>query len=394
MGFKKVEGEPNIYRNVENGILVFQVRAEWFLGLGCAPLRKRFSTLPEARKFRNLARVKKDEGPEAYMEWLDAIRGKGFGEWTFGRFTEYWWEEHVLVGIKDKRGYRIRLDRILETVGNVPLESVGPAQATAHIRSRTDQGIKITTIANEITLLKTLLNFAVSRDILKVNRLLDFKMPRALKKAQKERPYCPKVEQMEAFLGAARDVSLFLESVCIIFAETGIRRAEGFPCARSKSPGLMWSNVDLAAKEMWIRGKSIDERKIVLTERAIEAFRRLPRNIDPRTGRDYFPNVFLKSSGFPYQSPPNKLLKNAITLSGLPFKAWHTFRHFAITDWLNRRRYNLKGVQKMAGHSDLAITAAYVHDDYEITREQVFEFERKLALVVDKSVTFPSPTIQ
>lgn len=226
----------------------------------------------------------------------------------------------------------------------------------AHRNMRKQAGKEAITIHNEITILRQLVNFALSREMLDYDRLLGLKLKRPKSKPQ---PFWT-FDEVELILNALRDDPYFY--VYGVLARTGLRIAE--------AKYLTWDDVDFTNGVLRIRGKEInaktgeawkpksgDQRVVPMSQPVLTILKS-----QPRKHRWVFttPSQQPRLAGQPIDERRVLYhLKKALEKLGLPGHT-HTFRHSLISHAL------LNGtpeavVRKWAGHVDAEILKLYTH---------------------------------
>lgn len=231
------------------------------------------------------------------------------------------------------------------------LAGIDLAFVDAYAKSRRDAKRKAKTIYNELSFLRQLINFVISRKMVPNDPLAGW-VPKKPKPT--EQP-CWTLEQVQRILAASPPE---IRSAFVLLAETGMRFGE--------LAWLTWADVDLEhnylhlrPKDGW-RLKTGDRRDVPLSATATAAMKGLPRlsrwvvtmpptRQHPELGRKWTERRLLDA------------LKRVLKQLSLPGKL-HTFRHFFISNAL------LKGtpqvlVRKWVGHVDQRILDLYSHVD-------------------------------
>lgn len=216
-------------------------------------------------------------------------------------------------------------------------------------RLRTDAGAKAKTRYTETVIIRQLVNFALSRDMIATDPLKGLKLTKPKPTPQP----CWTYEQMQQILDASPDD---MRPALLLLAETGMRFGE--------MAWLTWDDVDLQAnvlriqpKDGW-KPKSGDQRAVPLTRTIKRLVESLPRRFrwvvtmppstqHPKPGRQWTERRLLAG------------LKRVLQKLDLPGKL-HTFRHSFISNAL------LKGtavavVRDWVGHVDPEIIDLYTH---------------------------------
>jgi integrase len=219
----------------------------------------------------------------------------------------------------------------------------------AYRRLRTDEGAQPKTRYTETVIIRQLVNFALSRDMLTTDPLkgLSVKKPRPTPQP------CWTAEEVRRILAASADD---IRPALMLLAETGLRFGE--------MAWLTWEDVDLQAEVLRIRPKdgwrpkTGDQRAVPLSPTLLQLLASIPRKFrwvhtmpasrqNPESGRQWTERRLLAG------------LKRVLKKLSLPGKI-HTFRHSFISAAL------LNGtppaiVRKWVGHVDPRIIDLYTH---------------------------------
>ena len=158
-------------------------------------------------------------------------------------------------------------------------------------------------------------------------------------------PRPPTSEDVEKFLTEIKEPDKL--AMCVLMFESGLRFNEVVT--------LSWEKVDLGQGVAMVMGKGSKWRAALLSERVLEiiAPNKKPSGLvfpSPKTGKPY---TSLKT-----------LFKAACRRAGIRDIHPHELRHSAATDMLSSTG-DLRLVQRMLGHSDIATTTIYTHIDLE-----------------------------
>lgn len=217
-------------------------------------------------------------------------------------------------------------------------------------RAERAEQIKPRTLHHETVLVKQLVNYAVSRDLLGENPLKNLKVR---KPRSAPRPtYTP--EQVEDILEAAREP---YRSLFELLAFTGLRIGE--------AKFLTWRDVDLAggwlhvrAKDGW-KPKTGRDRKLPLNDRARSVLERLPH-----VGRWVFFRKCSDGAGVHTVQIDErrvlKELKSALGKVGIDRGTVHEFRHFFVS-LCAQRGVSPFQLMEWVGHRDLSTVLIYYH---------------------------------
>jgi integrase len=145
----------------------------------------------------------------------------------------------------------------------------------------------------------------------------------------------------------------WLKDIVYFAVLTGMRRGEIF--------NLQWEQVDLArrlvniqSRETW-KSKQGKRRTIPLSELAANI-------IASREGKSPSPFVFSHKDGKIDEDWASHVFKRYVRRAGLPNQRlrFHSLRH-TFSTWLVQSGVSLAEVQKLLGHSSIAVTEVYAH---------------------------------
>ncbi len=143
----------------------------------------------------------------------------------------------------------------------------------------------------------------------------------------------------------------------------------------SEAVGLERSGVDLEERLVRSLGKGGKERVVPLGRSAVDALRRYLSRGRPFLDRRHTPELFLNAQGGPLtRAGAFLILKRLAEKAGLDPKRVHPhlLRHSFATHLLEGGA-DLRSVQEMLGHADLATTELYTHVTDRRRRETYFE---------------------
>jgi integrase len=248
--------------------------------------------------------------------------------------------------------YNMLLDRLLDLAGRRGVHNINDVNLKfidAYRTERVGAGAAPKTVYTESVVVRQLVNFALSRDLLAVDPLKGLK----LKKPRPTRQPCWTFEQVQQILGASTTEVM---PALMLLAETGMRFGE--------LAWLTWDDIDLTAnalriqpKDGW-KPKTGDQRAVPLNEQLRRLLASLPKRWRwvvtmppssrcPWPGRQWTERRLLAA------------LKRLLKALKLPAKL-HTFRHSFISNAL------LKGtpvtlVREWVGHVDEQVLKLYTH---------------------------------
>ena len=302
----------------------------------------------ELQQGRRDARVPQVPITTAIAEYLQYLKVEGRASKTLTKYT------HVLATMQN-----LALRRRLIHLSQLNLRFVD-----YYRRQRKEGGRSPKTIHNETTIIRQLVNFCVSRQMLSNDPLQGLKNA----KPKPTKQPCWSADEVEQILIAAKEPQ---KSIYLLLADTGMRFGE--------VQWLTWDDIDfgrrcihIRPKEGW-KPKTGDSRHVDMTPRVLAMLQR--RNLET-------PWVFCAGPSPKYPSGDHQIsqrrllrsLKRLLKRIGLPESGkLHTFRHSFISKALAKGIPN-STVRSWVGHVSDDILALYthVHDDQSRLAMQTF----------------------
>ena len=244
--------------------------------------------------------------------------------------------------------------------GNYSLESVDAQRLLYYFVWRRSNGFSDLTAAKDISALRAFGEFLRRRGIWQENVALELDKPRT----SRALPRVLSVEQVESLL-AAIDVSMPAgirdRALYELIYSSGLRISE--------AAGLLTANVHFDEQIIIVRGKGDKERIIPFGDEArLWLLKYLDEARPVLVKSKIVPQVFVNFRGEPLSR--KGIWKNFQDLeakSGVYAKV-HTLRHSFATHLLSGGA-DLRSVQELLGHADLATTQIYTHVDNEQLRD-------------------------
>ncbi|MGO8998687.1 MAG: tyrosine-type recombinase/integrase [Polyangiaceae bacterium] len=292
-------------------------------------------------------------------------------EKTFNDLCDLWIEKRVPKK-RDGRNDKSIIKGLREHFGPMSLRTIDVADADDYAESRDD--IEPKTIANHLTLVIAMMNYAVELNPPWLVRVPPFKKPKVIALGRNYR-YLRNDEEIGRLLRAAR---LEGEHVFVLYATavyTGMRAGE--------LAGLEWADVAFDRRLIMVQRsfegltKSGHARPVPILDALLPILREWKMRNPGRlvfTNRDGgmlgksarpFQEVLhrvLARAGFPSEAKPNGRERRYIT--------FHGFRHTFASLWMMKCGELFK-LQKILGHQSIAMTERYAHlaprafvDDY------------------------------
>jgi len=170
-------------------------------------------------------------------------------------------------------------------------------------------------------------------------------------------PTCLTLEEVDALLNIPdlnKDGGIRDKAMLEVMYSTGLRVSELL--------SLQKKNIDVINGIIQVKGKGGKERKVPISEFAIEYLKKYVEEVRTKNKNKNSPYLFLNKSGDPisriyfFKQIKKYALKAGIDKSISP----HTLRHCFATHMLENGA-ELRAVQEMLGHTNLATTQIYTH---------------------------------
>ncbi|MCX5697969.1 MAG: tyrosine recombinase XerC [Candidatus Omnitrophica bacterium] len=244
--------------------------------------------------------------------------------------------------------YRLDLTNFARFMGEVPLEKVDYLAFRKYLAELKQKNESSRSIARHLSALRSFFKFLVREGYLKANPILILSSP----KLDKHLPQFLTEEEVTKLIDSvvSEDVrSLRDKAILETFYSTGIRISE--------LVALSLQDVDFISGVVKVMGKGKKERIVPIGECALKAIRKY---LDKR-GKDT-DTIFLNKNGRRITDRGvrwmfSKYLRLASIKQGI---SPHTLRHSFATHLLNHGA-DLRSVQELLGHVNLATTQIYTH---------------------------------
>ena len=240
------------------------------------------------------------------------------------------------------------------------LKEVTAQNIIYYFAQRRTQGVDELTVAKQISSLRAFGSFLVREGYWKENIALQLDRP----KAGRALPRVLSVEQVDALLGCI-DVSKPLgirdRALFELIYSCGLRISEAVE--------LKIANLHLSERILIVHGKGDKERMVPFGEAAQKRLKTYLEEVRPLlVGDRVVDEVFVNYEGNPITRKGIwKRFQDYKMLSGVDAKV-HTLRHSFATHLLSGGM-DLRSVQELLGHSDLATTTIYTHVEDKQLRE-------------------------
>lgn len=235
---------------------------------------------------------------------------------------------------------------------NIDLRKVTVKDLLYYLSSRKTDGCSELTLAKDISALRALGAFLVLENVWRQNEALVLDRP----KARRSLPRVLSVDQVDSLLTSidtSNDLGIRDRALFELIYSCGLRISE--------AATLQIGNLHLNEMLLLVRGKGDKERIVPFGDAAKEWLERYLSQVRPRlVGKKIVPTVFVNYKGQPISRKGVwKRFKELEALTGIDCKV-HTLRHSFATHLLSGGA-DLRSVQALLGHSDLATTQIYTH---------------------------------
>ncbi len=217
------------------------------------------------------------------------------------------------------------------------------------------QGSSPRSIQRRLSALRSFYNFLLREGVVKLNPAVDVSAP----KPKKRLPATIDVDQMTRLLSFRSDEEIGVRDKAImeLFYSSGLRLSE--------LVGLDVLDIDLADRTVRVLGKGSKDRVVPVGKHAVDAINRW---LQERTKLASVGNTALFVGIRGDRISPRsvqKLVAQWAQRQGLGVHVHpHMFRHSFATHILESSQ-NLRGVQELLGHANIATTQIYTHLDFQ-----------------------------
>jgi integrase/recombinase XerD len=260
--------------------------------------------------------------------------------------------------------YRRDLRDLEAWLGGEPDEAT-PDQLAAYVAQLRADGLAATTIARRVAALRSFYRHQVLLGVRPDNPAAELELPRRRRALPKTLSPGEAERLIEAAAGttprALRDRAL----VELLYG-AGLRVSEAV--------GLDRAAIDLERRLVRATGKGSKERIVPIGREAVDALRRYDSRGRPYLDKRHRPELFLNAKGGPLtRAGAFLILRRLAATAGLePGRVHpHILRHSFATHLLEGGA-DLRSVQEMLGHADLATTELYTHVSDRRRRELYF----------------------
>jgi integrase/recombinase XerD len=261
--------------------------------------------------------------------------------------------------------YRRDLTRIAEWLGR-PVETVTTEELERYLAELRADGLAATTIARRVAALRSFFRHQQLLGLRTDNPSAELDLPRRRRKL----PRTLSPGEAERLIEAANGVAprdLRDRALVELLYGGGLRVSEAV--------GLDKASVDLEGRLVRAVGKGNKERVVPIGRQAAEGVRRYLARGRPFLDKRHRPELFLNARGGPLtRAGAFLILRTLAAKAGLePERVHpHLLRHSFATHLLEGGA-DLRSVQEMLGHADLATTELYTHVSDRRRRELYFQ---------------------
>lgn len=316
-----------------------------------------------------------DECDEKYDQYMKGQKKAKAEALLFKTVTDEWWSLHEsTLSPNSVAGYRVAMRRAVAEFGNRDITTITGRDVMLYLKEYADKGYSQKVINNSKSVLKQIMDYAMSANIISFNPCVGIKQIKGAPKVPRKAAPADDVAKIEKY-----KTENLAGRMMYFMLWTGARRGEA-ACVQQK-------DVDLKSRTVRI-DKAIaygDTRKPILGPPKSDAGKRLldlydnvlevlPQYDDPET-YIFFPE------GLPTKTHLEKVLRNFRVEHGITATA-HQLRHSFATK-LHSYGVDVKDAQGLLGHSTIAVT----QDVYtEIEDVQKSKVHNKVNRAVQKEI--------
>jgi len=261
--------------------------------------------------------------------------------------------------------YKRDLRNLADWLGGAP-DGASPDQLAGYVAQLRADGLAATTIARRVAAFRSFYRHQVLIGVRPDNPAAELDLPR-------RRPALPKTlspGEVERLIDAATGTTpraLRDRALVELLYGAGLRVSEAV--------GLSRASIDLERRLVRTIGKGSKERIVPIGREAVEAVRRYDSRGRPYLDKRHRPELFLNAQGGALtRAGAFLILRRLAATAGLePERVHpHLLRHSFATHLLEGGA-DLRSVQEMLGHADLATTELYTHVSDRRRRELYFQ---------------------
>lgn len=267
------------------------------------------------------------------------------------------YSQHTLSSyLKDISQFR---DHIIETFEATTVSEVSHFYIRSWMVQLMDKGITARSINRKLSALRTYFKYLMRQGVIKKDPTLKIDPPKTskrlpvyLERAQTERLF--EIADMAEGFEGARD-----RAILEILYGTGMRKAELI--------ALKDSDVDFAQRQIKVLGKGNKERIVPISEGSVATIKDY---IELRNEQFVTDTLLVTDKGAPlYPKLVYNIVRKFLNLvTTLEKKSPHVLRHTFATH-LSNSGAELNAVKDLLGHSSLAATQVYTHNNIEKLKE-------------------------
>jgi integrase/recombinase XerC len=235
-------------------------------------------------------------------------------------------------------------------------EAVTEADVRDFIKSRHRQGLTGSSLQRALSTLRTFFNYLIRQQQLKYNPAQAVRAPKAARKL----PKTLDVDQVQHLLDRKTNEPLEVRDLAMfeLFYSSGLRLSE--------LAGLNLANLDLRQGLVSVVGKGNKQRQVPVGEKALGALRAWLKLRAQIVGTEDESALFVARNGRRLSGRSIQLrLRKWIMAQGLDLNVHpHMLRH-SFASHLLESSGDLRAVQELLGHSDIATTQIYTHLDFQ-----------------------------
>lgn len=257
------------------------------------------------------------------------------------------------------RAYQRDLGQFLKFSKVKELGKIGRAEIKQYINYLSDKGFAVASLERKLASLKSFFHYALGEGTVKEDPTADFSLPKKAKRLPKALNMADTVHLLMAARGK-KPRDLRDRALLELLYATGMRASEII--------ALNLSDINLEVSFVRCFGKGSKERVVPVGRAAMDALKEYLEQGRPKMPQQEKEAIFLDRNGERLtRSGLWLILKKYVKISGVKGKTSpHTLRHSFATHLLEKGA-DLRSVQEMLGHADIATTQIYT----SVSRERL-----------------------
>jgi len=261
--------------------------------------------------------------------------------------------------VNTTKSYRCDLDQFMKFAGEKSVSQVERGRVKDYIDHLNNEGFSVASIERKMACLKSFFHHAIGEGIIKEDPTADFSLPKKAKRLPKA---LSMGETVRLIMSARGNKPLLLRDTALLelLYATGMRASE--------IVSLNILDINFSVSFVRCFGKGSKERVVPVGRAALNAIKSYLENGRPKLPQKNSEALFIDKNGERLSRQGLWLIiKKYVRITGVKGKTSpHTLRHSFATHLLEKGA-DLRSVQEMLGHSDIATTQIYT----SVSRERL-----------------------